>query len=89
MNYLIKFIFFLFVCSNLFANENKKNEILFKINNKVFTDIDLEITPESGMLISFPPWLRHAVPPLEKNDQRVIIAANWLMKKGGQPETPN
>ncbi len=55
----------------------------------IFTDIDLEITPESGMLISFPPWLRHTVPPLEKNDQRVVLSANWLMTKGGQPETPN
>ena len=42
MHYLIKFIFFFIICNNLLANENKTNEILFQINNKVFTNIDLE-----------------------------------------------
>ena len=42
MNYLISLIFFLLVNFNLHANEYKINEILFKINNKVFTNIDLE-----------------------------------------------
>ena len=39
---LIKLIFFLFISQYSFANENKSNQILFKINNKVFTNIDLE-----------------------------------------------
>ena len=42
MIYLIKIIFFLLVSYNSFASENKTNQILFKINNKVFTNIDLE-----------------------------------------------
>ena len=42
MNYLIKIIFFIFISFCSFANENKTNEILFKINDKVFTNIDLE-----------------------------------------------
>ena len=42
MIYLIKFIFFLLISYNSFANESKSNQILFKINNKVFTNIDLE-----------------------------------------------
>ena len=46
MNYLISLITFLLVNFNLHANEYKTNEILFKINNKVFTNIDLEIRTE-------------------------------------------
>jgi len=42
MIYLIKFTFFLLISHYSFANENKSNQILFKINNKVFTNIDLE-----------------------------------------------
>ncbi len=42
MIYLIKFIFFLLISNNILANENKINEILFKINNKVFTNVDLQ-----------------------------------------------
>ena len=43
MNYLIKLILFLLLINNnSVANENQKNKILFKINNKVFTNIDLE-----------------------------------------------
>ena len=42
MNYLISLIAFLLVNLNLHANEYKTNEILFKIDNKVFTNIDLE-----------------------------------------------
>ena len=42
MIYLIKFIFFILISNYSFANENKTNEILFKINNKVFTNVDLE-----------------------------------------------
>ncbi|MBL6674687.1 MAG: hypothetical protein ISQ38_00810 [Alphaproteobacteria bacterium] len=46
MNYLISLITFLLVNFNLHANEFKTNEILFKIENKVFTNIDLEIRTE-------------------------------------------
>jgi hypothetical protein len=46
MNYLISLITFLLVNFNLHANEYKTNEILFKIENKVFTNIDLEIRTE-------------------------------------------
>ena len=42
MIYLIKIIFFLLISHCSLANENKTNEILFKINNKVFTNIDFE-----------------------------------------------
>ena len=42
MIYLIKFIFFLLISNYSLDNENQINEILFKINNKVFTNIDLE-----------------------------------------------
>ena len=42
MRYLIKFILLLTISNISFANENKTSEILFKINNKVFTNIDLE-----------------------------------------------
>ena len=42
MTYLIKITFILFLfTSNSYSYENK-NKILFKINNKVFTNIDLE-----------------------------------------------
>jgi len=46
MIYLIKFIIFLLISHYSFANENKTNQILFKINNKVFTNIDFETRKE-------------------------------------------
>jgi len=46
MIYLIKIIFFITISQYSFANEDKTNQILFKINNKVFTNIDLEIRTE-------------------------------------------
>jgi len=49
---LIKLIFFLFISQYSFANENKSNQILFKINNKVFTNIDLEDRKEYVGLIN-------------------------------------
>ena len=42
MIYLIKIIFFLLISHYSLANENKTNQILFKINNKVYTNIDFE-----------------------------------------------
>ena len=49
-----------------------------------FTDLDVEISPESGMLVTFPSYLMHTVPPLEKDDQRVVIATNWLFSERNQ-----
>jgi hypothetical protein len=52
MIYLIKIILFLLVSSNSFANENKTSQILFKINNKFFTNVDLEKRKEYVALIN-------------------------------------
>jgi len=52
MIYLIKIIFLILISYNSYANENKINEILFKINNKVFTNIDLEKRIEYVALIN-------------------------------------
>lgn len=52
MLYLIKIFLFLFINSYSFANEINTNQILFKINNKVFTDIDLEKRKEYVALIN-------------------------------------
>ncbi len=52
MLYFIKFIFVLLISHYSFANENKLNEILFKINNKVFTNIDFEDRKEYVALVS-------------------------------------
>ncbi len=52
MHYLIKIIFFLLISYHSFANENKTNQILFKINDKVFTNIDLENRREYVALIN-------------------------------------
>jgi len=48
----------------------------------IFTDLDVEIVPESGKLITFPSYLMHSIPPLKKYDRRVVIAANWLFTEG-------
>jgi len=42
MIYLIRFIFFISICSTSIGQENITNQILFKINNKVFTNVDYE-----------------------------------------------
>ena len=52
MIYFIKFIFFLLISHYSYGNENISNQILFKINNKVFTDIDLEERREFVALIN-------------------------------------
>ncbi len=52
MIYLIKIIFFFIISSNVFASSTQINEILFKINNKVFTNIDLEKRTEYIALIN-------------------------------------
>ena len=52
MIYLIKFILLLLISHNSFANENKTSEILFKINNKVFTNTDLEERKEYVALLN-------------------------------------
>jgi hypothetical protein len=52
MIYLIRIILFLLISFNANANENEINEILFKINNKVFTNIDLEKRIEYVALIN-------------------------------------
>ncbi len=52
MIYLIKLIFILFIISNSFASENKTNQILFKINEKIFTNIDLEKRKEYVAIIN-------------------------------------
>jgi hypothetical protein len=52
MIYLIKFIFFLTISHYSFANENESNQILFKINTKVFTNIDLEKRKEYLSIIN-------------------------------------
>ena len=52
MIYLIKFIFFLLISCNTFATENKVNEVLFKISNKVFTKVDLEKRTDYVKLIN-------------------------------------
>ena len=55
----------------------------------VFTDLDVEITPESGMLITFPSYLWHTISPLKKGDQRVVIATNWLFSERKQGADSN
>ena len=52
MIYLIKLIFLIIISFKLVANENKTNEILFKINNKVFNNVDLEKRMEYVALIN-------------------------------------
>ena len=52
MIYFIKFIFFLLISHYSYGNENISNQILFKINNKVFTNIDLEERKEYVALIN-------------------------------------
>ena len=52
MNYLIKIIIFFSISLNVFANKNQINEIIFKLNNKVFTNIDLDKRKEYVALIN-------------------------------------
>ena len=42
MIYLIKLIFFLLICCNSNATENLGSQIIFKLNNNFFTNVDLE-----------------------------------------------
>ena len=42
MIYLIKLIFILLIFVNLSAAENLGSEVIFKLNNKFFTNVDLE-----------------------------------------------
>ena len=42
MNYLIKIFIFIILSLNVNASENQNNKIVFTINQKVFTDVDIE-----------------------------------------------
>ena len=42
MIYLIKLVFFLLISFNISSKENSVSEIIFQLNNKFFTNIDLE-----------------------------------------------
>ena len=42
MTYLIKILFIIFIPLNGLANDNQSNKTLFKLNNKIFTNIDYE-----------------------------------------------
>jgi hypothetical protein len=52
MIYLIKFIFFLLFSHKAISNEINTNEVLFQINNKVFTNVDLEKRKDYVVLIN-------------------------------------
>jgi len=52
MIYFIKFIFFLLFSHGTIAADNQISEILFKINNKVYTNTDLEKRKEYVALIN-------------------------------------
>ena len=68
MIYLIKLIFILFISQNVSAYENNKSEILFKINNKVFTNVDLE------KRIEYVALLNNLIPSkFSKSEQKDIL----------------
>ena len=52
MNYLINLIFIFIISLNVNANENKISEILFKINNNFYANVDLENRIEYIRLIN-------------------------------------
>lgn len=42
----------------------------------LFNDIEYELTPNTGMLVVFPGWLNHCVPPSTGNHERIVLAGN-------------
>ena len=48
------------------------NAIRYTGGNVIFCDVD----PNSGLMIVFPGWVTHSVPPQEKDKERIVIAGN-------------
>jgi len=46
------------------------------ISPLLLTDIEQEIIPNTGMLIMFPGWMNHAVPPSQASTERIVLAGN-------------
>ena len=44
----------------------------------IFPDIDAVIKPETGMCIQFPSYLWHHVKPIENDEDRAVLSANWI-----------
>ena len=44
----------------------------------IFPDIDAIIKPEAGMCVQFPSYLWHHVKPLEQDEDRAVLSANWI-----------
>jgi hypothetical protein len=42
----------------------------------LFNDIEYELTPNTGMLVIFPGWLNHCVPPSTGQHERIVLAGN-------------
>lgn len=44
---------------------------------------DIQLTPESGLLVLFPCWMEHYVEPHDSDDPRIVIAFNALPAAAG------
>lgn len=42
----------------------------------LFPTADLAIYPYTGLLVAFPSWVTHSVPPQENDKERIIVAGN-------------
>ena len=49
----------------------------------LLTDIEQEIKPNTGMLVMFPGWMNHAVPPSNASAERIVLAGNITIPLAG------
>ena len=47
-----------------------------------FTNSDYKVQPSNGLLVLFPGWVKHKVPPQECDHERIMVAGN-LNARGG------
>ena len=48
----------------------------------VFTNTDYKVQPYNGLLVMFPGWVKHKVPPQESDHERVMVAGNLNCRSG-------
>ena len=48
----------------------------------IFSNSDYKVQPMNGLLVMFPGWVKHEVPPQESDHERVMVAGNLNCRSG-------
>ena len=55
---------------------------VYKRQPIIFSNSDYKVQPMNGLLVMFPGWVKHEVPPQETDHERVMVAGNLNCRSG-------